>query len=258
MRKQQIVLFYLLFIANNFFIAQPTDTVKISLSNINISNLKTGTANYLVYFKKDKDAPSSDVQIWNITTKTIEYKGQEAISITQNWNFKDTIVHTSNSICTKKSFQPMYHESWWKGRGKETFNVATKELSINDKLITVADSLKRPKSVFESFKTSFGKYYLNWHLDLEVFTMLPYKMKTTFVIPFYEFGYNRPEGICYTVTGTTDLETFDNVKVKCWILKHEGDGNLETYWISMKTKEVLKLEQIINGKIYRYKIKLTF
>jgi hypothetical protein len=41
-------------------------------------------------------------------------------------------------------------------------------------------------------------------------------------------------------------------------LVHEEKGNKEVYWISKKTKEVLKLEQEINGRFYRYKIKLGF
>jgi hypothetical protein len=35
-------------------------------------------------------------------------------------------------------------------------------------------------------------------------------------------------------------------------------GNKEIFWISKRTKEVLKLEQEINSTMYRYKIKLGF
>jgi hypothetical protein len=115
-----------------------------------------------------------------------------------------------------------------------------------------ADAQK--KAVYNSF-TSAKDYFLNWHLDLEVFRMLPYRKNTTFLIPFYEFGYSKPQNIPYTVTAEENL-VFNEKIIKCWLLKHEEKGNKELFWVSKSTNEVLKMEQLINDKIYRYKIKL--
>jgi len=46
--------------------------------------------------------------------------------------------------------------------------------------------------------------------------------------------------------------------VDCWLLSHDSPGNKELFWISKKTREVLKMEQVINGTMYRYKIRLGF
>ena len=66
----------------------------------------------------------------------------------------------------------------------------------------------------------------------------------------------------YTVTGEDKLMGYDDKPVDCWVLTHEDKGNLERFWVSKKTKEVLKLEQEItqrnNQKMYRYKVKLAF
>ena len=115
----------------------------------------------------------------------------------------------------------------------------------------------RKLAALKSFRSSEGQYYLNWHLDLETFEMLPFKKDTTFLIPFYEFGYDKPSNIAYSVIGEEFLETYDGTKVNCWLLKHEEKDNLEKYWISKKTHEVLKMEQKF-GNMYRYKIKLPF
>jgi predicted mannosyl-3-phosphoglycerate phosphatase (HAD superfamily) len=62
----------------------------------------------------------------------------------------------------------------------------------------------------------------------------------------------------YTVTGSASLTGYDNQQIDCWIMEHTDKGNKEIFWISKKTKEVLKLEQEVNGKLYRYKIKFGF
>lgn len=93
----------------------------------------------------------------------------------------------------------------------------------------------------------------------ETFPTLPYKTGLTFIIPFYDpgtaSGYQR---VAYAVTGSAELTGYDNQKIDCWLMVHEAPGNKEVYWISKKTNEVLKLEQEVNGKMYRYKIKLGF
>lgn len=91
-----------------------------------------------------------------------------------------------------------------------------------------------------------------------MFSLLPYKDKVTFLIPYYDPGSIATQNVAYTVTGTAQLEGYDNRKIDCWLLVHEEKGNKEVFWISKKTNEVLKLEQEINGKMWRYKIKLSY
>lgn len=103
------------------------------------------------------------------------------------------------------------------------------------------------------------KILLNWHLDLETFPTLPYKTGLTFVIPFYDPGTASGfQKVAYTVTGSAELIGYNDQKIDCWLLVHESKGNKEVFWISKKTNEVLKLEQEVGGRMYRYKIKLGF
>ncbi len=94
---------------------------------------------------------------------------------------------------------------------------------------------------------------------MEVFPLLPFKEGVTFVIPFYDPGTGSSfQQVAYTVMGSSELVGYNDQKIDCWLLSHEERGNKEIFWISKKTREVLKLEQEINGSLYRYKIKLGF
>lgn len=108
-----------------------------------------------------------------------------------------------------------------------------------------------------AFRQALEQYVLNWHLDLEVFSILPLKENTTLAVNFYDPGFTAPAMQMYSVMGSGTLTGYEDQKVDCWLLIHESRGNKETFWISKKTREVLKLEQEFQGR-YRYKIKLGY
>lgn len=238
--------------------AQKKDTIFIKAADINTNVLREGTHRYLVYFKMNKDATRTQSQFWTRTIERTVYNNQPSISVNQVWEDKDSIMHTVKSICNAATMQPLYHESWWKQRGSSKYDFIQKTGFINDYQLNDQDTSRRRKAAWEAYKLSWDKYVLNWHLDLEVFPTLPYKEGVTFVIPFYDPGTIAPDNVAYTVTGSAVLTGYDDQQIDCWLLRHETKDNKELFWISKKTKEVLKLEQEVNGKIYRYKIKLGF
>lgn len=263
-----ILLSTLLFCASPL-LAQKSDTIQITATNINSNVLREGTHRYLVYFKMKKDSVRSQTQFWTRTIKRTDYKGTPAIEITQEWEDKDSIMHLVKSISDAKTMQPLYHKTWWKVQMSRTATAKTintttvdllsKTVEHNGKILSDADTAKQVKRIWAGYKSSIDKFYLNWHLDLETFPLLPYKAGVTFVIPFYDPGTaSNFQKVAYTVTGSAELIGFNDQKIDCWLLVHETKGNKEIFWISKKTKEVLKLEQEIGGKMYRYKIKLGF
>jgi len=247
-----------------FFSALPVmaqtknDTIIINAKNVNTTVLKPSANRYLVYFKKEKDTARSRPQFW---TRNIEYavhNGKEAIVITQEWEDRDTVVHRVRSVCDKQSFAPLYHHSWWKQMGTSEFDFINRSASLNGIPLTDADTARNRKGPWNAFKAALDQYTLNWHLDLEVFPILPYKEGKTFLIPFYDPGWQVPKNEAYTVTASAQLEGYNNQKIDCWLLMHESRGLKEIFWISKKTKEVLKLENEIAKGWWRYKIKLSF
>ncbi|XVJ65282.1 MAG: hypothetical protein HEQ40_03600 [Lacibacter sp.] len=237
---------------------QTQDTVLITPDNINISQLKIGTNRHLVYFKMSPGASRTNTQFWTRTTERSFDNGKPVFIVSQVWEDKDSIIHTTKSVADASTFQTISHESWWKQRGSSSFDFTKKEGYLNGAALSDADTSLQKKRVWEAYKKSWDVFTLNWHLDLEVFSLLPYKDKVTFLIPYYDPGSVAPQNVAYTVTGTAQLEGYDNRKIDCWLLVHEEKGNKEVFWISKKTNEVLKLEQEINGKMWRFKIKLSF
>lgn len=245
------------------------DTIRVTEKNINTKVLKEGTHRYLVYFKMAKDSVRTQTQFWTRTIKRTNYNGTPVIEINQVWEDKDSIMHIVKSISNAKTMLPLYHKTWWKvpasrGSTVKTINETTvdflnKAVNYNESMLSDADTSKQVKAIWAGYKSSLNKYYLNWHLDLEIFPLLLYKKGITFVIPFYDPGTSSNyQEVTYTVTGSGELTGYNDQKIECWLLMHESKGNKEVFWISKKTKEVLKLEQEINGRFYRYKIKLGF
>lgn len=249
--------------------AQKSDTIRIVAGSINTKVLKEGTHRYLVYFKMNKDSVRTQTQFWTRTIKRTVYNGIPAIEIKQVWEDKDSIMHIVESYSDEKSFQPLYHKTWWKvqtARNATTKKVSeitvdflNKKLSFNGASLSDGDTGRQAKSIWTGFKSSNDKFFLNWHLDLETFPLLPYKQGVIFVIPFYDPGTaSGYQTVAYTVSGSAELTGYNDQKIDCWLLVHETPGNKEVFWISKKTKEVLKLEQEISGRLYRYKIKFGF
>jgi len=216
-----------------------------------------------------KDSVRTQTQFWTRTIKRTDYNGSPAIEINQEWEDKDSIMHIVKSISDAKTMQPLYHKTWWKVQTSRTSTIKTanvasidflnKIVERNGNLLSDADTAKPASVIWAGYKSSLNKYFLNWHLDLETFPLLPYKEGVTFVIPFYDPGTSSSyQKVAYTVTGSAELIGFNDQKIDCWLLVHETKDNKETFWISKKTKEVLKLEQEIGGNFYRYKIKLGF
>ncbi len=237
--------------------AQKKDTVYIKPDQVNTKVLIPGTHRWLVYFKMGVDSPRSQFSIWSRHIERKKYEEKDAIEIKQVWEENDSIVHTTLSVSDAKDFRTLFHQSWWKQRGSSRFNFLTGEASMNDKKLVSGDTAMRVKRVRDGFDTALTQYTLNWHLDLEVFPQLPYQINRTFMINFYDPGFSQPKWVAYSVTGSGKLPGFDGLETDCWLLEHNDTNNKEVFWISKKTKEVLKLEQQF-GKRFRYKIKLPF
>ena len=237
--------------------SQKKDTILIDASKVDPSVLKTGLNRYLVYFQNGKDSSRGKYQLWSRKTEIVNYKGQQAISVSQEWVDNDTVTHKAYSVCDRKTFLPFYHESWWRSRGAASFDFLDKTAMLQGSPLTDADTARLKQNMYAAFKKSLGQYFLNWHLDLEVFSILPYKENATFLINFYDPGFQEPKQQAYTVVGSASLTGYNDQVIDCWLLSHGSTNNKEVFWISKKTKEVLKLEQEFNGR-YRYKIKLGF
>ncbi|RYY62268.1 MAG: hypothetical protein EOO05_03355 [Chitinophagaceae bacterium] len=241
-----------------YTMAQKADSVFITSKDLNTSVLREGTHRYLVYFRMKPGATRTNVSFWTRKIERSSYQGRQAIVITQEWEDKDTIMHTVRSVSDARTMAPLYHEYWWKQRLEAKFDFLKKTGEMNGTVLTASDTARIRKMSYDAFTASLPLEKFNWHIDLETFPLLPFREGVTFVIPFFDPGPSALTNAVYTVTGSAKLKGYDDQLVDCWLLAHETPGNKEVFWISKKTREVLQLVQEVNGSMWRYKIKLGF
>lgn len=234
--------------------AQAMDTVRVTAKNINMSALIPGPHTYVIYTKASKDGPSGRITLAKINIAEQTRNGQPVVAITQRWEL-DTVVHVATTLLRKADFSTLSHETYWRRLGY------TVKLDFDTKAVTFAgkavpDSVKQRR--IREFNDSFAAYNLNWHSDLVVFSLLPYRARTVFLINFYDPGAGPGERVSYAVTGAETLTNHRGQPVPCWVLQHtlkDGSG-YQKFWVDKRSKEVLKEEDLFNGR-YRYKLKVN-
>jgi hypothetical protein len=233
------------------------DTVRVTPGMIKTAYLKPRTDRYLVYFKNGEDSTRIRYQLWTRKIEQVDYNGKRRIAVSQSWEDNDTVFHKAYSVCDEKTFAPLFHETWWRKRGSLKFDFLQRTATYLDTLMTDNESSPGKRNMYNAFRKSLDQYVLNWHLDLEVFSLLPYKENTTFLINFYDPGFPEPRYEAYTVVGSSKLKGYGSKELDCWLLRYGSGADTETFWIEETTHEVLKLEEQSRGR-FRYKIKLAF
>lgn len=228
--------------------AQKGDTISIGPEHLKLSSLNHGEHMYIEYSKKSKSAPSRGV-----TLLKIKVERQNTEIVVKQQLDKDTVVHTAETRLDSKNFSTLFHNEYWKGLSYTSkFDFVKKQVSFEGK---IADSVKAKK--VKEFNDSFSKYNLNWHADLVIFPLLPFKENRVFKINFYHPG-QKPREVFYRVEGSEQLPSA-NGKIDCWVMTIKYNGPIpdkQKFWISKKTNEVLKEEEEYGGR-YLYKLKLA-
>ncbi len=224
------------------------DTIDIS-RDLLVKNLPEGMSQYSVTLQMPNGAVRY-VGIWNRTVRFSAADAKKQIVVEQDWWTSDSAAYRKVfSICSFPDFVPVFHYSK-DGKGKvEAFNFTPGRVTGSD---TTADNARKGFDLALTIPT------LNWELDLEIFRMLPYALNKTFVINFYHPGGPPPAYYSYAVTGEETLALAGGGQADCWVMTIDyGSGRGSTnFWISKKTREVLKTKDSFNGA-FRYKVKLA-
>jgi hypothetical protein len=145
--KKGLLFFTLFFSIIGIGICQKTDTVIMDAKKVNTSILKPGVHRYLIYFKNGRDSSRKNYQIWTRTIDFLKYEGRDAISITQVWEDNDSILHKVYSINDRKTFRPLFHDSWWRKSGSTKFDFITKKAFLKEEELSDADTAKIKKNI---------------------------------------------------------------------------------------------------------------
>ena len=224
------------------------DTIDIS-RDLQLKNLPEGRNQYSVTLHMP-NGTLKYVGLWSRTVRIVVIGGKQRIVIDQDWWTSDSAAHRKvYSICSREDLSPIYHYSK-DGKGKvEAFNFTASSVTGSD---TTADNSRK------GFELPLTMPTLNWELDLEIFQTLPFAAGKTFVISFYHPGGPPPGYYSYTVTGDEKLALAGGGQADCWVMTidYGGGRGSTTFWISKKSREVLRTKDSFGGA-YRYKVKLA-
>ncbi len=253
MKQNQHTLFLVLVLFTSFIslnLSAQIDTISLTNKDLVISQLQQGLHQYLVYFEQPKKKKIIMPMLWNRQVNFKQFQGKAAIEVVQNWYSNDTLQNRYiYSISSREDFSPIYHYGK-NARGIEAFEFEQNRVSGSD---TVANNSKKEMEVKSTAST------LNWELDMEIFSMLPFKIVgQTFVINFYHpGGKTEPMYYQYKVIGSEAIQGTNTSTIDCWQLKISyNETSWAIFWISKKSKEVLKMQEYFGGG-YRYKVKLA-
>jgi hypothetical protein len=231
------------------------DTLHVRGSDLNIKGLQTGTYTYVILRKKNAESPAASMILVNMTVERGTYHDKAAIIVRQQWE-RDSVVHKAYSVFDARDFSTLLHDTYWKQLGfAMIFDFETRTFASRKEDRDCPDSIR--VSCEQELAASFGAYNLNWHDDLVIYSMLPYKEGRTFMINYYDPGFGKPVEVPYTVTGSDVLTGRDGGKIDCWVLAHTDENGTERFWIAKKNQEVLKEEDHgAKSGSYRYKLKV--
>mgnify|MGYP001604941403 FL=1 len=86
-----------------------TDTIRLQDKRLNVSNLKPGLNQYLVYFQNPKNKQSLRFWFWLRNIQLESRDGQKVFAITQHWYGSDSAAYRSiYSLNSAEDFAPVY------------------------------------------------------------------------------------------------------------------------------------------------------
>ena len=225
------------------------DTLNPSNGKLNMAAFIARKSSYAVFFEDTTGTRISTADIWDREVGFTMAAGKRAYNFKWRWYRRDSLLATITAQGEMPSLYPLSHQGDYVRRGKISYQ-------FNNNLVTVpqADRHNRRDSLF---RVILSPPAFEFPMDLEILPLVPFK-KTgqQFAIAFYEPGSPKSDYYLLTVTGKEYLEISGGLKLNCWLLRIDyGRGGYATFWISDKTREVIKMKEYFAGK-YRYKVKL--
>jgi hypothetical protein len=225
-----------------------SDTIIINGSELLSTQIPLGKTNYLIYAKKDQKSPIRDLTFIEMNVSKHLVNGKSQIKIVQKWYEKDTVSHFAETTLLESNLSTMAHETWWKRTGQNMkFDFETKSATI-----TGTNAEAKNVSFQENFLKSLNSpNFINWHCDLHLFGLLPFKEGAIFKSKLFDPGFSLPRYEVYNVIKSEKLDGVD-----CWVLNYNLSNNMgyQKFWISKKDRIVIKEEDNFRGA-FRYKLK---
>lgn len=227
------------------------DTINTNTaSKLNMAAFKEGRASYAVYFEDSSGNRTTSADLWDRSIRfSTNSAGQKIYSFDWKWYRRDSLQASVNATGYAASLAPITHDADYGKRGSFAYRFA-------DNVATIPSSFQKTAKD-SAFRVSLNPAAFEFPMDLEIFPLLPFKkIGQQFAIAFYEPGSPKSDYYKLTVTGKEDLPLPGAQKANCWLLRIDyRSDSYATFWISDKTREVLKMKEYFRGR-YRYKVRL--
>lgn len=251
---------FILFFVASVFAQRKPEILIIQAKDLDLKNIKSGNYSYLVYTKKTKESGAENLSLVNIKVETKQHNGKPVIAISQSWEDAETPFHRAYTLLSAADGSTLYHQTFFKQVGIDMkFDFETRKMTMEgEPAETIKQRFEQFKAFVEAgFQKSFNTYNLNWHSDLIIFQMFPYKENRTFRVNFYDPGAAEPKIAEYVVTGSDKMRDSSGDNIDCWTMEYRSEKfkSVQKFWISKRTREVLKEEDSFDGT-YRFKLKL--
>ena len=236
-----------------FLLAQAqaqVDTLNPTLQKLNVKALKEGKATYAVFFEDSLGNRLGSADLWDRSLQfSTDATGQAVYTFDWKWWRRDSLLMSVQATGLLSSLTPLTHNTVHAQRGQAAYR-------FDSNLVTVPATAQRTARD-SAFRVALSPPAYSFPMDLETFPLLPFKKAgQKFAIAFYEPGSPRSAYYSLTVTGKEDLSLPGAQSVACWLLRIDyAPGSYATFWISDKTREVLKMKEYFRGR-YRYKVRL--
>ena len=246
---------FLLFCAINSF-AQKADTIIVDARNLQIKNLHFGNSTYMIYSRKGADKPNQNNTLVKINVSKQTHNGQDAVAINQVWYETDTVSHTAFTLLKANDLSTIQHNYWWR-RNRQNISLDFEKKSVN--VEGKMTDLQKEKFIKSFNQAAESGYFVNWHSDLLMFPLLPFKENAVFKVKFHDPGFSLPSTEIYRVVGSETLKGLAGEGIDCWVLEFslpKGMTGYQRFWVAKKTREFIKEEDKI-GEYYRIKLRMV-
>ncbi|HEX8563068.1 MAG TPA: hypothetical protein VF676_08835 [Flavobacterium sp.] len=163
---------------------------------------------------------------------------------------KDSLFAVVRNLCDRKTLAPIFHSGNYPMRKITVAHDFKPDVMVASDSVANNFATKRPR-------VQLPVPVLSWEQDLETYPLLPIKkVGQNFEIAFFDPNEKAPTYHKYEVVGREFLVLNNDTKIKCWLLKISySDKNYALFWLTEKSKEVVKMKEHFNGK-YRFKVRL--
>lgn len=251
---KKLFLYALLLMGTVETFAQKIDTIVVDTKNLQIKNLSFGNFTYIIYSKKGIDQPIQNQTVVKVNVSKQTHEGKDAIAINQVWYEKDTVSHNASTLLNPSDLSTIKQNHWWKRTGQTMdMDFGKKNANIEGK----ATQVQKDKIIKDFNATVEGGYFLNWHCDIQLFPLLPFKDNAVFKVKVHDPGFRPTSQEVYTVIKSEILKGLGGENIDCWVMEYpvpKGMNGFQRFWISKKTREFIKEEDKI-GEFYRIKLR---